>query len=205
MWIKICGMTSTEAVSAALEAGVDAIGFVFAPSARRLEPAAAAQLAAPARGRALCVAVTLHPQHSLLEEILTVFQPDLLQTDAADLLALPTLAQAQVAAGALQLLPVFRGAAELPDPLPTRLLFEGPASGTGQVSDWSRAAQLAMRTELVLAGGLGAANVAAAIRAVRPWGVDCSSGVEASPGVKSRAKIMEFVQAARAAFRESKE
>jgi phosphoribosylanthranilate isomerase len=89
------------------------------------------------------------------------------------------------------------------EPLPPRLLFEGPKSGTGAVSDWTRAAQLATQCELVLAGGLGPANVAAAIRAVRPWGVDVSSGVESAPGVKSRGMILEFVTAARAASRES--
>ena len=61
MWIKICGMTSAEAVAAALEAQVDAIGFVFAPSSRQVTPEQAAKLAAPARGRALCIAVTQHP------------------------------------------------------------------------------------------------------------------------------------------------
>jgi phosphoribosylanthranilate isomerase len=190
MWIKICGMTSTSAVAAALEAGVDALGFVFADSVRRLTPQAAVVLAAAARGRARCVAVTRHPTQRSLDEILSVFKPDLLQTDAADFAALRLPA-------ALERLPVVR-AAETPDALPRRVLFEGPASGTGRVSDWSAAGALARRTELVLAGGLNAGNVARAIAAVQPFGVDVSSGVEERPGVKSPAAIMEFVTAARA-------
>ena len=83
-----------------------------------------------------------------------------------------------------------------------RLLFEGERSGSGETADWSQAALLARQTRLVLAGGLNAGNVGAAIRAVRPFGVDTSSGVESQPGVKSEEKIMEFVRAARAAFAE---
>jgi len=198
MWIKVCGMTSPEAVDAALAAGVDAIGFVFARSVRRVEPARARELAAPARGRVACVAVTQHPEPRLLEEILAMFQPDLLQTDAVDL--------AQLVPGALHcgVLPVVRAGAALPQPLPARLLFEGPVSGTGETADWARARELAGRTELVLAGGLRPANVAAAIAHVRPWGVDVSSGVESQPGVKSPALILEYVEAARAAFLEMK-
>lgn len=192
LWIKICGMTHPEAVSAALEAGADAIGFVFAPSPRRVTPAQAAQLAAPARGRAQCVAVTQHPSPELIADILECFAPDILQTDAADLAAL-SLGQRCVS------LPVIRAGQALPAHLPARVLFEGPASGTGLVADWAGAATLARRCELVLAGGLNPANIAAAVMSVRPFGVDVSSGVEDAPGRKSPRKILEFMRAARAA------
>ncbi len=198
MWIKVCGMTSTEAVEAALAAGADAIGFVFAPSVRRVTPERARELAAPARGRVACVAVTQHPDLRLLEEILAVFGPDLLQTDATDV--------AQWPPGAVRcpLLPVVRAGAALPRPLPERLLFEGPVSGTGATADWDRARELAAQTRLVLAGGLRPANVAAAVERVRPYGVDVSSGVESRPGLKSPALILEFVNAARTASLELK-
>jgi phosphoribosylanthranilate isomerase len=202
MWIKICGMTSEQAVAAAVGAGVDAIGFVFAPSVRQLEPARAAELAVPARGRVRCVAVTLHPTQELLERILREFDPDVLQIDLEDLvrLRLPS---------SLSVLPVLRAGATTPDTspsgawpraLPQRLLFEGLRSGTGLATDWGQAAVLATCTQLVLAGGLSALNVAAAIAAVRPFGVDVSSGVEAAPGHKDPRRIVEFVQVARAAF-----
>jgi|SRR5579864_3949391 len=193
MWIKICGMTTSAAVSAALEAGVDAVGFVFAPSSRRLTPHAAAALAQPVRGRLCCVAVTRSPTQQEVDEILTHFAPDLLQSDAADLSGLRLPAQ-------LARLPVVRSTGAVPVPLPPRILFEGPGSGTGAVSDWSLAASLARRTKLVLAGGLAAANIAAALARVRPWGVDVSSGVESEPGVKSPAEIVKFVAAVRAAM-----
>jgi len=82
---------------------------------------------------------------------------------------------------------------------PPRFLFEGARSGSGVAADWDSAARLARAGELILAGGLNAHNVAAAIRAVRPYGVDVSSGVESAPGRKSAHKIAEFVEAARAA------
>jgi phosphoribosylanthranilate isomerase len=192
MWIKICGMTTPEALAAALEAQVDAIGFVFAESPRRLTPQSAVALAAAARGRVSCVAVTRHPEQAALDEILGVFAPDLLQTDAADFETLRV-------PDSLGRLPVLRAGGALPARLPARVLFEGPASGTGVRVDWSAARALALRTELVLAGGLTCGNVAAAIAAVRPIGVDVSSGVEARRGVKSAAAIMSFVSAVRAA------
>jgi phosphoribosylanthranilate isomerase len=193
MWLKICGMTSLDAVAAALAARVDAIGFVFSPSVRRLEPLQAAQLAALARGRVSLIAVTVHPQQQLVDEIVRVFQPDALQTDLQDFesLRLPeTLAR----------LPVLRAGVAPSAALPRRMLFEGARSGSGETADWDAASRLARSGELILAGGLNAHNVAAAIHAVRPYGVDVSSGVESAPGRKSAQKVAEFVEAARAAF-----
>jgi phosphoribosylanthranilate isomerase len=194
VWVKVCGLTSAEAVAAALDAGADALGFVFSPSIRQLTPAQAALLAAPARGRAECVAVTLHPEQALIDEILRVFRPDLLQSDLEDLeqLRLPAT---------LPCLPVLRGSTARCARWPARVLFEGPRSGAGQIGDWAAAAQLAAQIEVILAGGLAPANVAAAIRAVQPFGVDASSSLESEPGLKSVAKIREFVSAARAASR----
>lgn len=187
IWIKICGMTTPEAVEACLAAEVDAIGFVFAESVRQVTPARAASLAAPARGRVICTAVTRHPTQQLIDEVIAVFQPDLLQTDSDDLhrLRLPPR---------LPLLPVFRKHAQN---LPARFLFESHTSGSGTTADWTLASQLAARSELILAGGLNATNVATAIATVNPFGVDVSSGVEERPGIKSQTEITRFVSAAR--------
>jgi phosphoribosylanthranilate isomerase len=193
MWIKICGMTTAPAVEAALTAGVDAIGFVFADSPRQLTLEDAVALAAPARGRVRCVAVTRHPSQRHVDEILDVFRPDVLQSDAEDLRALRLPKQ-------LELLPVFRDWDPQQGKLPARLLFEGLTSGSGTPCDWTTAQRVARRTQLVLAGGLDAANVATAISAVRPFGVDVSSGVEERPGVKSPAEVARFAAAARSAF-----
>ena len=132
-----------------------------------------------------------HPTQSLIDEVVEHFRPDLLQTDWEDLqgLSLPAT---------LNVLPVLRRGMDDGRQLPPRLLFEGPVSGTGALADWQAAADLAHRVELVLAGGLRETNVAAAIAAVKPFGVDVSSGVEERPGLKSPAAIARFVAAVRA-------
>jgi phosphoribosylanthranilate isomerase len=191
MWIKICGLTSAAAVAAALDAGVDALGFVLAPSPRRVTAQAAAALALPARGRVPCFAVMRHPTQAEVDEALAVFAPDAIQSDWQDFEALTLPA-------GLARLPVLRDSEPWPNDLPARALFEGSGSGTGASADWRLAVALAEYIDVVLAGGLTAANVGAAIAAVRPFGVDVSSGVEERPGLKSPAAIAAFVAAARA-------
>lgn len=191
-FIKICGMTTPVAVETALACEVDAIGFVFAASVRKVTAQRANELAKRARHRLACVAVTRHPTRAEVEEILRDFQPDILQTDVEDLdsLNLPRT---------LSVLPVMRPPVGAACVLASRVLFEGPQSGSGQTTDWHVAAGLARRCEVILAGGLNPLNVGIAIRHVRPFGVDVSSGVEDQPGVKSADKIEKFVTAARMA------
>jgi phosphoribosylanthranilate isomerase len=194
-WIKICGMTSAAGVAAAAAAGADAIGFVLAPSVRRVSAREAATLAQGVRAELSCVAVMQHPQQAEVDEVVHELAPDLLQSELEDFapLRLPQR---------LGRLPVVRDLRTPSRGWPARLLFEGARSGSGEAADWSQAAALAARTQLVLAGGLHAGNVGEAIRAVRPFGVDASSGLESRPGVKSEQKIHAFVRAARAAFAE---
>jgi phosphoribosylanthranilate isomerase len=193
LWIKICGLKSREAIEAAASAGADAVGFVFyAESPRHLSVAEARELQHAVPTGVERVAVFLHPVQWLLDAIIEAIKPDRIQADFGDLATL-RLPRGQA------VLPVLRGGAALPEPLPARLLFEGVHSGAGEKADWARAALIARRTELVLAGGLDAGNVAKAVRAVRPFGVDVSSGVESVRGVKDLSKIREFIGAARAA------
>jgi phosphoribosylanthranilate isomerase len=191
-FIKVCGMTTSDAVRAALDCRVDAIGFVFAESLRQVSAQRASQLAAPARQRVACVAVTRHPRREAVHAILREFRPDILQTDLEDLDALDLPRE-------LSVLPVLRSGTRDGCTLPPRFLYEGPVSGSGQTTDWNDAAGLALRAQLILAGGLHPHNVGDALRQVRPFGVDVSSGVEVSPGIKSPEKIAQFVAAARAA------
>ena len=202
-WVKVCGITTAEAVAAAAEAGADAIGFVFAASPRRVRADRALELARPVRQQLSCVAVTQHPTQFEVDQIVREFHPEMLQTDLDDFIALHLPQR-------LARLPVLRAApsgtaARASGALteyPPRLLYEGARSGSGEVSDWQQAAEIARHTRLVLAGGLHAGNVAEAIRVVRPFGVDASSGLESRPGVKDTGKITAFVRAARAAFSE---
>lgn len=234
LWVKVCGLRNPADVAAACAAGANAIGFVFAPSVRRVSPAEATVAAAAAPANVQRVAVFLHPTQVELDEVLAGFKPDIVQTDAADFATLQVPAGIAVlpvvrAAGSREQAPSHNGNRERAPShngsreqapsykelgassllqsdipvggslLPTRCLVEGPRSGTGQVADWTLAAAIAARTQVVLAGGLHAGNVAAAVQAVRPWGVDVSSGVESAPGVKDAARIHQFVFAARQA------
>ncbi len=141
------------------------------------------------------MAVVQHPDQRTADEIVRGLRPDLLQSDLDD------FAQLRLPHRVARL-PVLRaGYSPLPQ-YPPRLLFEGAHSGTGEVSDWQQAGCWPLDARLILAGGLHAGNVAEAIRVVRPFGVDASSGVEQRPGIKDGNKILDFVRAARAAFGE---
>ena len=194
MFVKICGITTAAALDAAVEAGADAIGFVFAESPRRIEPEAARALSAGLPPEIVRVAVFRHPSADAVREVLDVLAPDWLQADAADLAALTLPLGCRA-------LPVHRAASA--EPPPARLLFEGAASGAGKRADWSAARALAPHTELILAGGLTEDNVGEAIEAVGPWGVDVSSGVERRRGEKDPTLIRRFIARVRALEKEA--
>ena len=194
--VKICGMTQAEAVDAAMRCGADALGFVFAESVRRVTPQQAKTAASDVSSHVLRVAVMQHPLDREWQEVLDVFRPDVLQTDAADFeyLDVPTHVRRW---------PVVRegdGVAALPQ----EFVYEGRRSGQGETVDWNLAATLARRGKMILAGGLDASNVADAIRIARPFGVDVSSAVESAPGRKDPEKIREFIDAVRAAQTEKR-
>lgn len=193
LMVKICGLKTAADVGAVVEAGADAAGFVFAESVRRVTPEEAALAAEGLPDGVLRVAVMKHPSNAEWQAVLSAFDPDVLQTDAEDYAAL------DVPAG-VRRWPVYReGKIVDTAKMPAEFLYEGQRSGAGETVDWSRAAVVAEGGHMLLAGGLSPANVAAAITAVRPWGVDVSSGVEFAPGVKDPQRIRNFIKAARAA------
>lgn len=192
MFVKICGLMDRASIDAAVEAGADAVGFVFAESVREIEPRRAHELCRSIPEATIRVAVMRHPSAERFAEVIEEFAPNWIQTDAADFAGLPANLPAQP-------LPVYRdGETQDLVSLPERLLFEGRVSGSGSTADWHEARRLAEQTELILAGGLNAANIGAAISQVRPYGVDVSSGVESSRGKKDIDKIREFVARVRA-------
>ena len=190
--MKICGLSTPRAVAAAVEAGADAVGFVFAESPRRVTPKRARQLCAGLSPVMIRVAVMRHPAAAEWEAVAGGFEPDWLQTDAADFAGLDV-------AERFGRLPVYRDAQALAPATGEPVLFEAALSGQGALADWQRAAELARAHKLVLAGGLTPDNVGEAIVTVRPWGVDVSSGVESKRGVKDVGRIAAFLQAVREA------
>jgi phosphoribosylanthranilate isomerase len=192
--VKICGLTDEEAVRAAIDAGADALGFVFYDkSPRNLAPERAAMLANNVPAHVRRVAVMLHPDSTLWNEVSNVLRPDVLQTDSEDFSYL------DVDEG-IEQWPVLReGSVAERDGLPATFVYEGTKSGHGQAVDWDAAADIARRGQMILAGGLTIDNVAEAIYKVVPYGVDVSSAVESAPGKKDVAKIAAFIAAAKAA------
>ena len=172
LWIKICGLRSAADVAAAVASGADAVGFVFhAASPRHLDLQSAQALAATVPRGVEKVAVFLHPTQAELDAAIDAVQPDWVQTDATDLETLELH-------GGQRVLPVYRTDRALPTQaaLPPRYLLESGRSGTGERADWDAAARLARHREVVLAGGLDAANVGyrhrsrAALRRRREFG-----------------------------------
>lgn len=192
MFVKICGLREERHVRAAVEAGADAVGFVFAESVRRVTPEEAAALAAEVPETVKRVAVMLHPTNEEWQAVLTGFAPDVLQTDAEDFAALDV-------PDTVERWPVHREGNRVSVTLFPTFLYEGAKSGAGEAVDWMAAADVARQGNMILAGGLSAENVAEAIAIVRPFGVDVSSAVEISRGVKDTQKIRDFISAAKAA------
>jgi phosphoribosylanthranilate isomerase len=134
-----------------------------------------------------------HPANDEWRAVLDEFAPDVLQTDIEDFDAL------EVPDSVIRWPVVREDSAALESELPGVFVYEGANSGRGETVDWSRAAVIARRGRMILAGGLSAGNIAAAISAVDPWGVDVSSAVESSPGKKDPDLIRQFLQAVHAA------
>lgn len=191
VFVKICGLTDAADVSAAIEAGADALGFVFAESPRRVNAEHAAAITAGVPAGVLRVAVMLHPSREEWRTVASVFRPDVLQADADD------FAELDVPAGVVSW-PVYREGAER-SRAGTRgvFVYEGRRSGRGETVDWGRAATLAGKGRMILAGGLGPDNVTEAVRAVGPYGVDASSALESAPGRKDRDRMAAYVAAAK--------
>lgn len=191
MLVKICGLGGVEHVDAAIAAGANALGFVFANSVREIAPEVAASLSVNVPAHIRRVAVMLHPTNDAWRHVLSKFSPDVLQTDSEDFAALDV-------PDSIERWPVYREGGE-PVTTAGTYVYEGASSGRGQAVDWAAAAGIARNGNMILAGGLSTGNVAEAIATVRPIGVDVSSAVESAPGVKDIQLIHDFVRAVRAA------
>lgn len=219
MWIKICGTTSLEDAQLALDAGADALGFVFAPSPRRITPDQAAAITAKLPAPIQSYGVFVEP--SFDEVVAAVERANLtgVQLHAASHPALGARLRAYFSQRgenkSVTLLRVVhfspradQFAAQLTEaanaPIDAVLIDTRTASahgGTGTPFDWNAASATlkASGLRLIVAGGLNPQNVAQAIQTLHPWGVDVVTGVEAAPGRKDSAKLRAFIAAARAA------
>jgi phosphoribosylanthranilate isomerase len=208
--VKICGLSTRETLDVALQAGADMVGFVFfPPSPRHLGLETARELGRQAKGRAVKVALTVDADDTTLSNIVETLQPDILQLHGRETVArlrdikqkfgLPVM-KALAVETAADLAPL-SGFAAVAD----RILFDARApkeatrpGGLGAVFDWHVLEKLDLKLPFMVSGGLHADNVAEAVRVTRAGGVDVSSGVEGSPGVKDPEMIRAFIRSARA-------
>ncbi len=207
--VKICGLRTSESLSAALDAGADMVGFVFfGPSPRNIALSEAASLGALVRGRARKVALTVDADDGFIDAIARALDPDILQLhgretpERAAALSARTGKQIMKAIGVSQPADLDTVAAYaavcdwlLLDAKPPKEATR--PGGNGLAFDWSILDGFDPGRPWLLSGGLDAGNVAAALARTGAPGVDVSSGVESAPGVKDEAKIRAFVAAAR--------
>jgi phosphoribosylanthranilate isomerase len=208
--VKICGITNIEDARAACEAGVDAIGLNFYPrSPRALSVEKAVELRAVIPTSIQVYGVFVNADAAEIMEVARTVRLDALQLHGDESPAtVAKLANIAPVFKALRVGPDFSAVTLETYPGVWGFLFDtadvgpGQYGGTGRLADWGVAQQVARSHRVILAGGLNADNVAAAILQVRPYGVDVASGVEASPGAKDHARLREFVREARRADQE---
>ena len=209
--IKICGLRTSEAMTAALEAGADYVGLVFYPrSPRNVTLAEARPLADQARGSSRIVALVVDADDALIAEIVHEIRPDLLQLHGSETpqrvdeikarhtitimkaIKVATKADAETARGYL-------GHADLIlfDAKPPKDRAEALPGGNGIAFDWTAIEEVAKDVPYMLSGGLTPENVATALAITGASRIDVSSGVESAPGVKDPNRIRAFIAAAR--------
>ncbi|MCK1717758.1 phosphoribosylanthranilate isomerase [Bradyrhizobium sp. 141] len=208
--VKICGLSTRETLEIALDAGADMVGFVFfAPSPRHLSLELGRDLGREVKGRALKVALTVDADDATLDNIMDALSPDIFQLHGKESVARlrdikqrfgrPVMKAVPVATSAdLAVLPGYAAVAD-------RILFDARApkdatrpGGLGEPFDWHLLEKLDLTLPYMVSGGLHADNLAEALRVTRAGGVDVSSGVESTPGVKDPEMIKAFIRAARA-------
>jgi phosphoribosylanthranilate isomerase len=202
--IKICGITNFDDAAAAVEAGVDALGFVlYRKSPRYIEPHLVKQIIAELPPFVLPVGVFVNEDAKVVRDLMDSCGLVLAQLHGDETATYcETLGRPVLKAIRLKDRPSFLALAEFTGRAGVRGLLldaysEDAYGGTGRTTDWSLAAEVARAAAVLLAGGLTAENVGAAVRTVRPYGVDVSGGVEDRPGKKNREKMRAFVQAAK--------
>ncbi|MCI7678344.1 MAG: phosphoribosylanthranilate isomerase [Streptococcus orisratti] len=186
--VKICGLSTLEAVEMAVNSRADYIGFVFATSRRQVSLARANELAKVVPETTKIVGVFVSPSLSELEEAIAKVPLDIVQIHGDfpenDLskISVPVIRAIQIRDDETQL-----------DSAADFLLFDAPTAGSGQTFDWHLLAEKEIRKPFFIAGGLTAENVTEAQALFQPYAVDVSSGVETN-GIKDLDKIRQFIE-----------
>ncbi len=211
-WIKVCGITTPKAINAARTAGADAVGFVFAPSPRRVSLEDARELARLITPGIARIGVFVNPSEEEIYRANRAVKLDWLQLHGDEtpeqcqmLGSQGYLIMKGLQVGGHRHLEKVRKYARVSDAVLLDCQHPELRGGTGETIDWDLAKEASTLSaeagsRLVLAGGLQPENVHQAIATVQPGGVDASSGLEREPGVKDVQKIVKYVEGARRAF-----
>jgi phosphoribosylanthranilate isomerase len=197
MFIKICGITNEQDALLAVALGADALGFVFAPSPRQIAPGLARDIVKRLPPEIMTVGVFRNEHPSRVIEIVNEARLQGAQLHGHESIAITAEVAAQVR---FVIKAVVAGSADASNAdlfSSDAVLVDGLNPGSGATYDWNLLSQLPDSVHVILSGGLTADNVASGIEQVRPWGVDVSSGVEKSPGLKDAVKLRHFISNAR--------
>ncbi len=201
MFVKICGITNEDDALLAVALGADAVGFVFAPSVRQVSAKHVYDITRRLPPEVLTVGVF---RDDLPQRVIDIC--DTAGLKAAQLHGHETIEQTrEVKRQVRWVIKAFPAGSEAVAKADfygaDMVMLDSPTPGSGHMFDWSLVGEAPALDKLILAGGLTPDNVANAIERVEPWGVDVSSGVEASPGRKDAVKMRSFIVNARAAAR----
>jgi phosphoribosylanthranilate isomerase len=188
MMVKICGITRLQDAEAAIDHGASAIGFIFWPSSPRfIDPYRARKIAKALPPFVSTVGVFVNQPREYINGVASLVPLSVVQLHGDET---PDFAS-HLSRPVLKAVTQRERAGEWPKPAMLLVDVHDPVKrgGTGRVVDWSMAAALARERRIVLAGGLTPDNVADAVAAVRPWGIDVSSGVEEAPGIKDERRM----------------
>lgn len=197
MFIKICGITNEQDALLAVALGADALGFVFAPSPRQIAPGLARDIVKRLPPEIMTVGVFRNEHPSRVIEIVNEARLQGAQLHGHESIAITAEVAAQVR---FVIKAVVAGSADASNAdlfSSDAVLVDGLNPGSGTTYDWDLLSQLPDSVHVILSGGLTADNVSSGIEQVRPWGVDVSSGVEKSPGLKDAVKLRHFITNAR--------
>ena len=186
--VKICGLSTKEAVKTAVSDGADYIGFVFAPSKRQVTLEQAAELAKLIPSHIQKVGVFVSPSRADLLEAIEKVGLDLVQVHGQ---VVDKLFE-NLPCGSIQAVQIGEGE-HVPNSQADYLLFDAPVAGSGQIFDWGRLDTTELAQPFFIAGGLNEDNVEEAIQHFTPYAVDVSSGVETN-GQKDHEKIRRFIE-----------
>jgi phosphoribosylanthranilate isomerase len=219
LWIKICGNTSFEDALLAAEAGADALGFVFAPSPRRVTTEQVAKIVPRLPTAVEKIGVFVDSTFDEIDEVVRECKLTGVQLHFESNPGLPTKLRKRLGSK-LRILRVLHYNASIAGRVATlagdrnidALLVDSrtanAAGGTGTAFDWNSAASLFLSSgpspRLVVAGGLSPENVSKAITTLHPWGIDVVSGVESAPGRKDPERVRTLIASARAAHARTK-